>query len=75
MGVAAAVVATFVLPDGEQGLQGVGGVVVLHGERVAVGGAGGVALPQGPSSSLLPSQIHPLLPPPPKKKLNHPHYL
>jgi hypothetical protein len=74
MGVAAVVVATFILPDGEQGLQGVGGVVVLHGEGVAVGGAGGLALqPAGPGSSLLPSQDNPS--PPPKKKVNHPHYL
>jgi hypothetical protein len=63
MGVAVAVVATFVLPNGEQGLD-VGGVVVLHGERVAVGGAGGLALQPGPGSSLLSSKIHP----PPKKK-------
>jgi hypothetical protein len=74
VGVAAAAVATFVLPDGEQGLD-VGGVVVLHGERVAVGGAGGLALqPAGLGSSLLPSQIHPF-PPPPQKKQNHPHYV
>ncbi len=66
MGVVAAAVATFVLPGGEQGLEGVGGVVVLHRERVAVGGAGGLALqPAGPGSRLLPSKIHPIPPPPP----------
>jgi hypothetical protein len=69
MGAVAAVVATFVLPDGEQGLQGVGGVVVLHGEGVAVVGAGGLALqPAGTGFESLPSKIHPLLPP--KEKQN-----
>ncbi len=67
MGVAAAAVATFVLSDGEQGLQGVGGVVILHGEGVAVVGAGGVALqPGGPGFESFTFQNTPL--PPPTKK-------
>jgi hypothetical protein len=76
MGVAVAAVATFVLADGEQGLQGVGGVVVLHGEGVAVVGAGGLALqPAGSGFESFTFQNTPPLPPPPQKKQNHPHYL
>jgi hypothetical protein len=72
MGVAVAV-ATFVLSDGEQGLQGVGGVVVLHGERVAVVGAGGLALqPAGSGDESFTFQN---TPPTPKKSKNHSHYL
>ncbi len=74
MGVAVAAVATFVLPNGEEGLQGVGGVVVLHGEGVAVGGAGGLALQPEPGFESFTFQNTPP-PPPPKKKQNHPHYL
>jgi hypothetical protein len=67
--VAAAVVATFVLSDGEQGLQGVGGVVVLHGEGVAAVGAGGLALqPGGPGFESFAFQKK-FTPPPQKSKM------